>query len=90
MCVCSRSVVSDSVTPYTVAHQAPLSMEFSMQEDWSGLLFPPSGDLPDPGMKPMSLVSPALAGGFFRTRATWELPQYNDSNGEYLYSLTMF
>ena len=45
------------VTPCTVAHQAPLSMEFSRQEYWSGLPFPSPGDLPDPGIKPKSLVS---------------------------------
>ena len=44
-------------TPWTVAHQAPLSMGFSRQEYWSGLSFPPPGDLPDPGIKP---GSPAL------------------------------
>ena len=44
----------------TVAHQAPLSMGFSRQEYWRGLPFPPSGDLPDPGLKPGSLSSPAL------------------------------
>ena len=48
----SRSVVSDSVTPCTVAYQAPLSMELSRQEYWSGLPFPSPGDLPDPGIKP--------------------------------------
>ena len=47
---------------YTVAHQASLSMGFPRQEYWSGLPFPPPGDLPDPGIKP---ESPALAGGFF-------------------------
>ena len=57
----------------TVAHQAPLSMGFSMQECWSGLPCPPPGDLPDPGIKPASLVSPALAGRFFATSATWEV-----------------
>ena len=41
--------------PWTVAHQAPLSMGFSRQEYWSGLPFPPPGDLPDPGIEPMSL-----------------------------------
>ena len=41
-------------TPWTVAHQAPLSMEFCRQEYWGGLPFPSSGDLPDPGIKPMS------------------------------------
>ena len=50
--------------PGTVAHQAPLSMGFPEQEYWSGLPLPPPGDLPDPGIKP---VSPALAGGFFIT-----------------------
>ena len=59
------SCVRLSVTLWTVACQAPLSVGFSRQEYWSGLPFPPSGDLPDPGIKPASLVSPALAGGFF-------------------------
>ena len=51
----------------TVAHQARLSMEFSRQEYWSGEPFPTPGDLPDPGIKLVSLVSPTLAGGFFTT-----------------------
>ena len=51
-------------TPWTVAHQAPLSMEFSMQEYWSGLPFPSPGGLPDPGIEPRC---PALAGEFFAT-----------------------
>ena len=55
------------VIPWTVAHQAPLSMEFSMQENWSGLPFPTPGDLSEPGTESVSLVSPALAGGFFAT-----------------------
>ena len=55
------------VTPWTVACQAPLSMGFSRQEYWSGLPCPTPGDLPDPGIKPVSLASPALAGGFFTT-----------------------
>ena len=46
---------------------SPLSMEFPRQEHWSGLPFPPQGDLPDPGIKPATLGSPALAGGFFTT-----------------------
>ena len=54
MCVCSRSVTSDSATPRTVARLAPLSMEFSRQEYWSGLPFPTQGDLPDSGLEPMS------------------------------------
>ena len=52
------------VTAWTVAHQSPLSMEFSRQENWSKLLFPSPGDLPDSGIEP---ASPALAGGFFTT-----------------------
>ena len=55
------------VTAWTVAHLAPLSMEFSRQESWSGLSFPIPGDLPDPEIELTSLVSPALAGS-----ATWE------------------
>ena len=57
---------------WTVACQAPLSMGFSGQVSWSGLPCLPPGDLPDPGIKPASLMSPALAGGFFTTSATWE------------------
>ena len=60
------------VTPWTIAHQAPLSMEFSRQEYWNGLPCPSPGDLPDPGIKPTSLASPALAGRYFITTATWE------------------
>ena len=60
----SCQVLSDSVTPWTVARQAPQSMGFSRQEYWSGLPFPSLGDLPDPGTEP---VSSALAGGFFTT-----------------------
>ena len=55
------------VTPWTVAHQAPLSMEFSRQEHWDGSPFPPPGDLPNPGIKPMPPTSPALASRFFTT-----------------------
>ena len=59
-------------TIWTAAHQASLSMEFSRQEYWSGLPFPPPEDLPDPGIEPVSLVPLALASGFFTTSATWE------------------
>ena len=59
------SVESDSVTPWTVAHQAPLSMGFSRQEYWSRLPFPSPGDLLHPGIKPMSPASPASSGRFF-------------------------
>ena len=65
MCVLNR--VQLFATPWTVAHQAPLSMEFFRQEYWSGLPFPTPGDLLDPGIKPMSLGSLALAGRFFTT-----------------------
>ena len=58
--------------PWTVACQAPVSMEFSRQEYWSGLPCPPPGDLPNPGIKPPSLVSSAWPGRFFTTSATWE------------------
>ena len=55
-----------------VAHQAPLSMGSSRQEYWRGRLCPPPGDLPDPGIKPTSLMSPALVSRFFTTSATWK------------------
>ena len=47
-------------------------MEFSRQEYWSGLPCPPKGNLPDPGIEPISLLSPAMGGGFLTTIATWE------------------
>ena len=59
-------------TPWTVAQKAPPFMGFSRQEYWSGVPCPPPGGLPDPGMEPVSLMSPALAGGFFTTSATWK------------------
>ena len=58
------------VTPWTVACQAPLSMGFFRQEYWSGVPFSLSGDLPDPGVKPMSLASPALAGRVFTSESS--------------------
>ena len=70
VCVCVPGYAQLFATPWTVAHQAPLFMEFSKQEYWNGLPFPPLGDLPHPGIKPTSLASPALAGGFFTTSAT--------------------
>ena len=60
--------MSDSfMTPWTVAHEAPLSLGFSRQEYWSELPLPAVGDLPDPGTKP---TSPVLAGGFFTAKPT--------------------
>ena len=66
----ATSVVSDSATLWTVAGQAPLSVGFSSEEYWNGLLCPPPGDLPHPGTEPASLMSPALAGGFSTPSAT--------------------
>ena len=72
------------VTPWTVAHQAPLSMGISSQEYWSGLPCLPPGNLPDAGPEPASLMSPALAVRFFTTGTIWEAqflcrPQHNQS-----------
>ena len=66
--------MSDSLRHYelTVASQAPLSKGFSRQECWSGLPCPPPQDLREPVVEPASLMSPALAGKFFATRATWD------------------
>ena len=67
--------MSDSVTPWTVACEAPLSMGFSRQEYWSELPFPPPGDLSNPVTEPESLSCPALAGRFFTTEPpmNWNL-----------------
>ena len=67
-------VISPFATPWTVAHQASLSVGFSRQEYWSELSFPPPADLPDPEIELVSLASPALAGGFFTSWATAEAP----------------
>ena len=72
MCVCMLSRLKLFVTPWTITHQAPLSMEISRQEYWSGLPCPPPGDLPDPMIEPTSLTS-TLAGGFFTTSSAWEV-----------------
>ena len=77
LCVCVLShfrCVWPFLTRWTLARQAPLSMGFSRQEYFSRLPCPAPGDLPDPGVEPMSLTFLALAGGFFTTRATWEAP----------------
>ena len=63
----SLSRVQLFVTPWTVAQQAPLSMELSKQEYWNGLPFPSPGDLPNSGTEPSSPESPELAGRFFTT-----------------------
>ena len=78
------------VAPWTVNSQAPLSMGFSRQEYWSGLPCPPPGDLPDPGIEPMSLLLHALAGGFFTTTATWEAPRSHRQSLIQSKALTLF
>ena len=73
MVVCSHQISPTLLTPWTVAHQASLSMEFSRQKYWSGLPCPPPGDLSDPEIKPRSptlsieLRSPALQVDFLPT-----------------------
>ena len=62
---CGLSCVRLFGTPWTVSHQAPLSMEFSRQEYWRGSPFPTPADRPNPGIKPTSLLSAALASRFF-------------------------
>ena len=68
MCVLGFSCVQLFVTLRAVAHQAPLSMELSRQEHWSELPFPSPGELPYPGIEPVSLMFPAFPGVFFTTR----------------------
>ena len=63
----SVSCVGLFVPPWTVSQQAPLSMGYPRQEYWTGLPFPPPGDLSDPGIEPVSPAFPALADGFFTT-----------------------
>ena len=64
----------DSAVPWSEACQDPLSVGFPRQEYWNLLPVPTPGDLPDPGIEPMSLASLALVGGYFTTSATWEAP----------------
>ena len=60
------SVTSNSLQPpWTIASQAPMSLGFSRQKYWSALSFPPPGDLPNSGIEPRSLMSPALANEFY-------------------------
>ena len=76
MCVYVLSSVGLFVAPWAITLQVPLSVGFPRQEYWSGLPFPSPGDLPNSGIKPASLVSPALAGGFFTISTTWEAPKF--------------
>ena len=78
-CIQSLSHVQLFATPWTVAHQNPMSMGFSRQEFWSGLPFPSPGGLPDSGIKPMP---PALAGRFFTTEPPLK-PQITDNSFKY-------
>ena len=82
VCACALSFIQISEVPWTTARQVPLPMGFSRQDYWRGLPFPPPGDPPNPGIKPVSPVSPALADKFFTTSATWEAlgPDGLDSN----------
>ena len=89
-CMRAKSLQSCPALPilWTVARQTPLSMGYSRQESWSGLLLP-SPDLSHPGIEPGSLTSPALAVGFFTTSATWEAPLYTLIDIKmYIYILT--
>ena len=70
VCVCTQSRLV--VATWTVARQAPLFMEFSLQEYWSGLPFPTPGDLPNPGIEP---ESPSLAGRFFTGEPSGKPPE---------------
>ena len=86
MCTCVLSCVRLFVTPWTVDHQALLSMGFSTQEYWTGLPCPPPGDLPNPEIEPMSLISLALAGKFFTTST---IIIYQHTNVPFLASKTL-
>ena len=84
MCVLSHfSCVQLFAAPWAVVHQAPLSMEFSRQEYYSGLQCPPLGDFPYPGIEPVSLKFPALVDRFVATGATWEAP-YSSSSPHFI------
>ena len=89
VCVCAHSVMSDCLGPVDSSPQTPLFMGFSQQEYWSGLPFPPLGDLPDSGIELQSPASPSLAGRFFTTKLPgkppnhWPNPQYFSSLSTY-------
>ena len=77
ICMCTKVLQSCPTfcNPMDYSPQAPLSMGLSKQEYWSGLPCPPPGDIPDPGIEPLSQASPALAGRFFTTSTTCEAQQ---------------
>ena len=88
VCLSRFSCVWLCETLWTATCHAALSMGFSRQEYWNGLQCTPPRDLPDPGIKPMSLMSPALAGGFFTTTITWEALIW-DQISDYIFFITL-
>ena len=72
--LCAKSLQSCPILcdPIDCSHRLLCPWDSNRRESWSGLPCPPPGDLPDPGIEPLSLMSPALAGGFFTTHAAWE------------------
>ena len=87
-CMYVCSVMSDSATPWTVAHQGPLSIGLSQQEYWSRWPFPPQEDFPDPEMEPVSPAAPALAGRVFSTEPSGKF--WNGFNVILAVSITFF
>ena len=77
----SAKSLQSCLTPQTAARQAPLSMGFFRQKYWSVLPFPSPGDLPNSRIKPASLLSTSMAGGFFTASATWEAREYGSGGG---------
>ena len=72
VCVCVLTHVWLFAAPWTLAHKAPLSMEFSGKEYWNGLPLPTPGDFPNPGFEPKSPMSTPMAGRLFTTNTIWE------------------
>ena len=91
ICACMLQLCLTLCDPWTIAKQAPLSIEFSRQKYWSGLPFSTPGDLPDPGFKPASLPSPALAGIFFTNwkPQEWDEGPYKRDSGKLTHPLNM-
>ena len=87
--MCVFSCVQLFLIPWIIVRQAPMSMDFSRQEYWSGLPFSTPRDLPDPEVEPASLMSPALKGRFFTNDATWEA-QLSKTWINYSFSLLYF
>ena len=85
VCVQLFSFVWLFATLWIVAHQAPLSMRFFRQEYWSGLPFPPTGDLPDPGITPVSPVPPAFQGRFFTHSGTANILGGKHKENKFIY-----